>query len=304
MSFVGKWFGFGKDPNYDEGVYAYEQKNFREAIKWFKLCAGSMNEAALRERAKSYIAGSLAKLAKDAYRGRDFDTALGYLTEATDIRPEFADIWLWKAKTLAALGQVDEAQVSVEKSLEINEEFAAARLLRGILLYRSGDYIDGLREIRAAAELDPKIETADFRDGLSEHDQGDHKAALDLFKQIEPRGGDVNDLLSVGDELAKQGEWEKAADQFRHAATLAPNYADVHVRYGQALLETGRLPEAGQSFQRAIAINPDYAEAYALAGVTYRRQSDEDNAMASFRRALEIDPNHPIAGQEVLYRRR
>lgn len=304
MSFVGKWFGFGKNVDFDEGVRAYEKRSFREAIDSFRKCDRSSAEAAVRERAKSYIAGSLAKLAKDAYAGRDFETALGYLTEAAEIRPGFADIWLWKAKTFAALGRTGEATKAVGASLEINPQYAAAMLLNGILLYGAGDREAGVKALREAAALDDRIDGTEFLAGMRAHEALDFESALDQFKQIDPRGGDVNEMLAQGDQLAKNGSWTEAAEQFRTAVSLAPSYADVHVRYGQALLEVGTLSEAAQSFQRAIAINPDYAEAYALMGVAYRRQSDEENAMTAFHRALEIDPNHPIASQEVLYRPR
>jgi Flp pilus assembly protein TadD len=91
---------------------------------------------------------------------------------------------------------------------------------------------------------------------------------------------------------------------YERVLEIAPGYADVWVRQGQALMETGELDLAHRAFQRAIAVNPEFADAYALLGVVVRRQGDEENAMFAFRKALEFDSGHPIASQEVLYRRR
>ncbi|QYK52728.1 MAG: tetratricopeptide repeat protein [Fimbriimonadaceae bacterium] len=304
MSFVGKWFGFGKDPNFDDGIRAYEKAEFAEALAHFNACVTNSREAAVRERAKNYISGCLGKLARRAYDRREFEEALTYLDQATEVRPGFADLWLTKAKVEKALGDAKAAMEHAEKSLEINPTFGGAMVMRGVLVYKLGDYQKGFEEIRRGIETDPRLETNDWKKGLSFHESGNFKQALSEFEQIHPQGGDVNDLVAQGDDLARKGSWKQAQEMFRAATEMAPNYADIRSRHGQSLMELGELAAAAQAFQRAIAINPDYSDAFALLGIVLRRQDDEENAMAAFRQALELDPHHPIASQEILYRRR
>ncbi|MES1228094.1 MAG: hypothetical protein ABUL72_05440, partial [Armatimonadota bacterium] len=68
MSFVGKWFGFGRNPHYDEGVRAYERGDDEAAVECFKVCLSSDPEPSSRDRAKNYLAGSLGRMAS-----RDMD---------------------------------------------------------------------------------------------------------------------------------------------------------------------------------------------------------------------------------------
>ncbi len=304
MSFVGKWFGFGKDQAFDDGIRAYEKRSFADALGRFRDSLGHAQDLAVRERAKSYVAGCLGKLARESMNHRDFEDAEKYLIEAIDVRPGFADLWLSLAQVRRALGNRVQAMADVEKALEINPNYSAGLALRGTLLYKTGQHAEGLSDVHRAVAFDHRLAGKAWDAAQSAHEAGDHEKAYEELLQIKPHGDDANDLVAAGDHHAKKGDWKQAEAHYRAALEIAPSYADVRCRHGQALMELSELHSATQAFQHAIAINPDYSEAYALMGVVLRRSGDEENALIAFRHALDIDPHHPIASQEVLYRRR
>lgn len=303
MAFVSKWFGFGFDASFDDGVRAFEKKSFEEAAGFFRASASGAADRAVRDRAKSYLAGALGRLAQQQYGARDFESAHGLIREATETRPGFADLWLLRARVEKALGKWPEALESVSTALEINPEYGAALVMRGVVLIHKGEPQLGFRSVEEGVKADARLAGKEWADGEQAFRQGDLAAAESAFGEIEPKGSDVHTLLGEGDSLAKKGEWQAAADLFQAVVWMAPSYADVHIRLGQAQLELNEIDAAQKSFQRALAANPDYAEAFALLGIAARRNGDEENAMVAFRRALEIDPQHPIARQEVIYRR-
>lgn len=303
MSFVGKWFGFGKDAAFDDGVRAYEQREFGAALERFRESVVGAHDFAVRERAKSYVAGCLGKLAREAAGRRDFEETKRLFGEAVELRPGFADLWLGLAQAHRSEGDLDLAWGAVGRALEINPQYGAALVTRGSLEYRRGHRAEGLETMREGVIYDSRLDGDEWKSGLAADSTGDFDRAYLEFCSMKPSGGDVNDILAAGDALAKKGEWLKAEQMYRSALEIAPAYADVRVRHGQALMELGELSSAASAFQRAVALNPGYAEAYALLGVVLRRQGDEENALTAFRRALEVDPHHPIASQEVLYRR-
>ncbi|MFX8786136.1 hypothetical protein ABTM90_20150, partial [Acinetobacter baumannii] len=83
MSFVGKWFGFGRNPHYDDGVRAYERGDYPAAIESFRLCLEGEPEPGAKERAKNYLAGSLGRLAQAELEEGALDQAVEHLSEAT-----------------------------------------------------------------------------------------------------------------------------------------------------------------------------------------------------------------------------
>jgi tetratricopeptide (TPR) repeat protein len=62
-----------------------------------------------------------------------------------------------------------------------------------------------------------------------------------------------------------------------------------------ALQADGRPAEAADHYRRAIAIQPDYAPAYNNLGVTERAIGDVDKAIQTYQRALSVKPDFPDA---------
>lgn len=304
MAFVSKWFGFGHDPAFDDGVRAFEKKAFDEAVGHFKASVSGSADRAVKDRAKSYLAGCLGKMARSEFDAREFNSALNFVKEAVSVRPGFADLWLLKARIEKALSKFDDARESVATALEINPNYGAALIIRGVLLFHVGETQTGFRSVEEGIRMDDRLLGKNWIDGEAAFRAGDFLKAMSCFEEIEPRGTDVHDILAKSDALAKKGEWAAAASLYAAVTEIAPTYADVRIRHGQALMELGDLDAAMKAFQHAIAANPEFAEAYALMGVVARRQDDEETAVAAFRKALEFDPHHPIASQEVLYRRK
>ncbi len=303
MSFVGKWFGFGKDQGFDDGLRAYERQAFQEAIENFRLSVESGKDRAVRERSKSYLAGCLGKLAAQATQNRDFESALQLYQEGVSVRPGFADLWYGLGRTHLTLGDAQNAIEAAEQALELNPNFGSAGLLKGMALYKNGDTDEGFKLIELAVQKDPRLATEDFKLAQTLHNAQKTDQAYEALKEVRPAPSHVHDLIGTGNQASKQGDWQTAETAYRAALELAPHYADIAVLLGQTLMEQSRLPEAVQSFNLALQTNPEYAEAHALLGITYRRLDQEPEAMTAFRRALELDPDHPIASQEVLYKR-
>lgn len=304
MSFVGKWFGFGRDLNFDDGVRAYEKRSIADAIARFRAAITGSRDQSIRERAKSYLAGCFGKLAVEAWRRRDFDQARQYLLEGVELRPGFADLWLKLGQIELVLGELDAAVGRMDKALAINPDYANAQYWRGMADYRIEKGAQGLAMMERAVAADSRMDTPDWQEGLLAHARGDWEAAYASFKEVRPAADDVQELTSEADALAKAGRWEDAETLYVMALIIAPSYADLRCRYGQALMERGEVDSATGQFLLAIHGNPNYAEAHALLGVAYRRMNEEEKALDSFRAALNLDRHHPIAEQEILYRRR
>lgn len=303
MSFVGKWFSFGKDPSFDEGIRAYEKREFATALASFQESLTHANDKATIERAKNYVAGCLGKLAREA-ASLDPQAAIEYLNQALELREGFADLWLQKASILLEMGETEAATEAANRALQINPYYGSAFALVGTIQYAKGLYQESLHSLTEAARLDPRLNNPEYQQALEFHKADDHAACLDKLKHLRPSTTDVNDLVMAGDSHAKDGDWEAAKESYAKAVAAAPDYADVRSRYGQAHMELNELDEAILEFNHAVKANPSYAEAYALLGIAYRRLDNEEMAHDYFKMALKVDPNHPIASQEILYRRR
>jgi hypothetical protein len=130
---------------------------------------------------------------------------------------------------------------------------------------------------------------------------------------------------ALGTALELQQEHAKAADEFREATRLSPEYLAAHFnlagslkglgRYDEALasfddaarlgvpsVETensratvlqlaGRLVEANAAYERALELKPDYAEAHNNLGQLRTEQGDFSAAVACFEQAVHLRPD-------------
>jgi len=300
MAFVGKWFGYGRNERFDAGVRHYEAGEYTSAAEAFRTVSTSEPDLTLRQRAKSYLAGALGRLGKEATTRGDLTEALQHLSEAVVLRPRYADLHMALAIVHEALGEYNNRNVEVEAALRINPNYGMAVLYQASMMMMSGDHTNGLARAVQGVSLDRRLETAVFREAIALADDGKWDDAALKLREVRPTGQDDPDFLSMrGDRMMTLGRHEDAAESYRHAIELSPGYPDMHVRYGQALMEIGQVERAADEFREAVAINADYAEAHALLGVAYRRLEKEDEAKDSFRKALALDPTQVIASFEL-----
>jgi len=97
-----------------------------------------------------------------------------------------------------------------------------------------------------------------------------------------------------------------AAEEFRKAIALEPDYALAHAGLAQALVllpafplgivsPVQALPEARREAEAALALDERLAEAHAVLGYERLTSLDRPAAEASFQRAVDVNPNYATA---------
>jgi tetratricopeptide (TPR) repeat protein len=198
-----------------------------------------------------------------------------------------------------AKGELGHAVQEADAALRINPKYGLALLYRAALDLLGPDPTLGVIGMVEAVTTDRRLETDLFQEALAAADAGDFEAAAQRAFSVRPARTMVDQLLQQGDEAMRRKEFEPAATAYAEASALAPSFADVQARHGQALLELGRVEESVAAFQRSVASAPTFAAGHALLGVALRRLGDEDSAKAAFQAALAVDPAEPIARFEL-----
>lgn len=300
MGIVGKWFSFGKNEHYDAGIRHYEAGEFDLAVEQFKICLSSDPDVSTRERARSYLAGSLGRMARKSIADDDFAVALEHLDEAISYRPAFADLRMLRSQVFDALGRAEDRAFEIRFSLDINPQYGLALLHDGILMVENGEHVEGRSRLEKAISADSRLETDEFREAIALLDAGAVNEAAAILKGVAPSPKtNPESTVRNADKLAQEGRWADAEEAYRRALDIAPRYADVRCKHGQVLLQMDEVEQAIAEFREAVTINPRYADGYAMLGIAYRRAGQREEAREAFRAALEVDPNHVVAGLEI-----
>jgi len=97
---------------------------------------------------------------------------------------------------------------------------------------------------------------------------------------------------NIGDVYGKQRRFSEAAANYEKALKISPYEftADLHYRFGSALLELGRVDQAIPVLEDSIKIDPDYEIARYNLGNAYRVKGKLDAAAEQYREVLSINP--------------
>jgi len=158
-------------------------------------------------------------------------------------------------------------------------------------VYHGGDAAAAREACDRLLAADADNVAALFLTSLIDHEQGDHRAAIDRLRrvlQLRPRYAEAHNNL--GNALAAAGQLAQAESSFRQALRCKPQYAEALNNLGNALRDQGKLDDAIDAFQRAWQLRPDYAECHNNLGIALARQKKFGEAIQSYRRALALKP--------------
>lgn len=300
MSITGKWFGFGKNERYDEGLRSYDRGEFEDAIEAFQVVLEKKPDPATNRLARFYLVESFRRLAERQMREERYVDALANLASAIELQPAYPDLHLAKAKAHGALEQWPEETLEVDTALSLHPGYAEANFYKGYVMFREGCHAEGMERVTEAVRMDPQLGTEQYEAAVRAFGSGMASQAMQcLGSAARSEDADANALLRRAEQQLRNRDLDSAIREFESALRIAPRYADLRCKYGMALLELDRVADALVQFETALDINPKYAEAHAQRGIAMKRLKNPEAARAAFQSALALNPDHPIAQLEL-----
>jgi tetratricopeptide (TPR) repeat protein len=126
-------------------------------------------------------------------------------------------------------------------------------------------------------------------------DGHDAEAIATLAGRFEPPPPDADSLFQQALEFERQDEFASATDTYRRwLLTFGPD-AQVCFNLGNTLFAAARFEAAAERFRQAVEIDPNYIEAWSNLGCALAEASETDEAVAALTRAIELSPCHADA---------
>jgi enediyne biosynthesis protein E4 len=150
--------------------------------------------------------------------------------------------------------------------------------------------VSSYRAPQLAAETSPETY---YQSGLALLRQGRIKEAAEAFRgavRLKPEF--VNAHYALGVALSRMGREQLAAalDQFLEVLRLKPDHVDARVDLSSILALEGDSPAAAAQLEQAIHIAPSNADLYVLLGKAQLDSTEYSKAINSFRKASELSP--------------
>jgi tetratricopeptide (TPR) repeat protein len=193
----------------------------------------------------------------------------------------------------------ERAAAMLTKALEMDQNFAQARVALGRSLFAANNRWRASGEFRKALQIDPKL--ADAHKLLGDmlltsprrlYDQAvkAYIAALEIWPDY------AEARVGLGDAHQARGQHDEAIEEYKKALAIEPTNARVYLGMGKIYYNEKQLyHEAVEAYQRAIALDPKLLDAHLNLGELYEEKGLYDEAVARYHHVLSLEPKHPGA---------
>lgn len=263
-------------------------------------------------------------------RHQRYDEGLQVLTDLLENDPDNVQVLFYRALTLLDLRRYDEAELNLNRALELRPEFpeASQRLqhLQQIrpLANASVDELEASvakdpddlddRYLLAMAHMsarnwekagdhlayivskDDKNHRALFELANTYSASGDLDRAIDCMIQLEERlPSDPSIRFRLAELMLENGELKLALKEYHNAVEMMPTNAVFNFRYGIALKEDDREDKAEEYIRKALKLQEVFPQAWYELGLLEYTSDRIDGALNSFQKALNQNPQQPQA---------
>ncbi len=222
-----------------------------------------------------------------------FVEAAPALERAVELKRGMPNVALLLAATRSELGRFREAIPELESSFSSVADPALKRLA-GLQLQRS---YSGLARDHEAVEVALKLTKLYPQDPEVLYHAGrllGHLAYVTVSQMSKAAPDSVWTKQAAGEAYESDGQYERAAAEYRRALEINPGQRGIHYRLGRALLRAAQGPEAVdeavRQFELELRGDPTNANAAYELGEIHRKGGEMERARRLFEQAVESYP--------------
>jgi DNA-binding winged helix-turn-helix (wHTH) protein/tetratricopeptide (TPR) repeat protein len=212
-----------------------------------------------------------------------------YARQALALDPHYVLAYVGLADSYLLLGEYlhlspadtfPRAKEAALRALELDESMAEAHAsLAEVLFFYEWDWAKAEEAYQRACGLDPHYATAHHWYAwflMTQQRFGEAVTEISLAQQLDP--GSLTLAATLGLPLYFRREYERAAEQYREALEMSPNFTLAHYYLGLALLQAGEFGPAISSLHKVKAV--DYQQQVtAQLGYAYARLGRRPEAL-------------------------
>jgi len=286
----------------------YEEANPEIALEFVdkavKLCDGNADYKFLRAYIEGLSAMRLLLNLGRPYTKVELDRVHRCYAEAVHLQtlePRRPEPYLLQGQILAALKDLDRAEVAMRKALELDDESDYVHVRMGQLMLEKRNITVARAEFDAALTRNPQSKWAWLWKGILERTVSkDVNAARKCYQaalSIDPKFDLA--LYNEGWTWADEKKYPKARHYMQKALKVNPAYKEAMYAMGMFYGYENNYPVAKTWMDKAIELDAKFLEGYKWRGVINWEMKDYAAALADYGRAIHLDPMNPD-----LYRRR
>jgi len=163
-------------------------------------------------------------------------------------------------------------------------------------LYSSGKINEAIDAIKVLNGNYPNVPLLFNLLGACHNTLGQLDSAAQMFKtafSIKPDYAEA--YFNHGIVLRELGQLDLAVESYKTAIDLIPNYPEAHNKLGITYIDLRQYDAAIEHLEWAVAYKHDFAEAYNNLGVAHKENNQIQSAIKNFEKAITINSSYTLA---------
>lgn len=204
----------------------------------------------------------------------ELQKAVYNLKHALEEHPDYPDIHNLIGVSLSLSGRYREAEKYLKKAIDLNPQYIEAHINLALTLNQLGKLEEARKEFEVAESLEMS------RDAEKEHVEFSVRAKI------------ANSHKDTAKLYASIDRYEEAVAELNKALRYAPNFHDIRTLLGEMLMKEGELEKAEDEFKEVLKRNDSYVPAAVKLGLCYYRSGINEKAKRIWEKALKLDPTN------------
>ena len=231
------------------------------------------------------------ELGNDAYKKKDFTTALTHYEKASELDPNNITYMTNKAAVYYEQNEIEKCVETCEKAIEVGRENKADYSVIAKAFARIGNAYYKNKDLKNAIKY--------YNSSLSEHRNPDvlkkklqvEKELKDIEMQAYVNPEEAEKEKNLGNELYKKGDFPGAMRHYNEAIKRNPKDAKLYRNRAACYTKLMEFQLALKDCDDAIKIDPTFVKAYVQKGTILNVLKEPAKAMSAFSKAIEIEPD-------------
>jgi tetratricopeptide (TPR) repeat protein len=232
----------------------------------------------------------------DLVKKKEFASGIAMLSKAIELKPDYADAWVYRAMAQGEQYDYDAAFADIEQALAIKADYAWAWYVRGNFNSELGRRETALADFSKAIALQPRYAEAWCNRGnvqfnLNRYDQ----ALLDYSRAIELKPDCQEAWTGRGVTYMQRKRYDEARKEFDKAVHLRPDDALAWYNRGNAYLWHGKYDKAVADYNEGIKLKDDHPLLWNNRAFANSKLGRQQKAVADFSAAIKFQPDLALA---------
>ncbi len=236
-----------------------------DAVKWAERAVQAAPQSAAAQAALAmaldFQSGTLALQGRDAESTKTLQQALDTAKTAVSLDPNYPEGHAYLAELYAESGDLENADVSIQKALGLNPTRSEVRRAQGVVLENEGRYTDAAEAYRQAISQSPNVAY--------------------LYLAL---GRAYTVIASVRDPSL----WASALDTFKKGAQIDPTDVRLLDEWGWTHYALDQYRDAQEVLENATRVDPKAWSPRSHLAATYFQRTNYEDAITSFKQALQL----------------